>query len=395
VSQSALPRRRSFADLVSRLPLPKVTFWRALAAAVIGVGLVSMIRRFALGLGATTNLTDQYPWGLWVGVKLCGVAFAGGGFAITAAIYLFGVERLRPIARPAVLVAGLGYSCFIASLIMDLGKPYNVWHPMVLWNHHSVMFEVAWCVMLYTTVLSLEFSPVIFERLGWSRAYHTAKKFTIPLVLAGLMLSMMHQSSLGSMYLIVPNRLHPLWYSSGLPIFFFVSSIAAGLSMLTFAFFLAHRILGRRLRRDILQSLAKASVVVLGVYFVMKVFDLLYRGQLGAIVASGIEGPLFLGEMLLGVLIPMILLARSAVRNSKNGLYYTSILVILGMVLNRMNVGVTGFEKSSGVHYFPSFEELSIAAMVVTVGFVVFGLAAKHLPIFPEDYRRNSRLEHH
>jgi Ni/Fe-hydrogenase subunit HybB-like protein len=395
VSWSTLPRRRPLAEVLARLPLPKVTIWRAITAAIIGVGIVSMVRRFALGLGATTNLTDAYPWGLWVGVKLCGVALAGGGFAITAAIHLFGVERLRPIARPAVLVAGLGYSCFIASLIMDLGKPYNVWHPVILWNHHSVMFEVAWCVMLYTTVLTLEFSPAIFERLGWSRAYRIVKKFTIPLVLAGLMLSMMHQSSLGSMYLIVPNRLHPLWYSSGLPIFFFVSSIAAGLSMLTFAFYQAHRILGRRLRRDLLESLARASVVVLGVYLVMKVFDLLYRGQAGALFAPGIEGPLFAGEMLLGVVLPMVLFARTAVRNSRNGLYYTSILVILGMVLNRMNVGVTGFEKSSGVHYFPSFEELSIAAMIVTAGFVVFGLAAKHLPIFPEDLRRNSRLEHH
>jgi Ni/Fe-hydrogenase subunit HybB-like protein len=204
---------------------------------------------------------------------------------------------------------------------------------------------------------------------------------------------MMHQSSLGSMYLITPNRLHPLWYSSAIPIFFFISSIAAGLSMLTFAFYMAHRILKRRLRKDILSTLAQVSVVVLGAYFVMKTFDLTFRGQVGQIFAGGLEGPLFLMEMILGVVLPMILFALPKVRASKYGMFYTSILVILGMVLNRMNVGVTGFEKSSGVSYFPSFTEISIALMIAVVGFVVFGLAARYLPIFPEDRRRNSRLE--
>jgi Ni/Fe-hydrogenase subunit HybB-like protein len=220
--------------------LPRFFFWKTFGAIALGVGIYAAITRFAYGLGATTNLSDQMPWGLWVGFDvLCGVGLAAGGFTITAGVYLFGLKHLRPIARPAVLTAFLGYQLVSAGLLFDLGKPYNIWHPLVMWNPHSVMFEVAWCVMLYSTVLALEFSPMVFEKFGWHTPAKVVKKLSIPLVLAGVLLSTMHQSSLGSVFLIMPTKLHEIWYSTALPIFFFVSSIGVGLSMVIFESYLS------------------------------------------------------------------------------------------------------------------------------------------------------------
>ncbi|MEN8151649.1 MAG: NrfD/PsrC family molybdoenzyme membrane anchor subunit [Planctomycetota bacterium] len=362
--------------------LPKITFWRLFAAASIAVGLYATYVRFFEGIGAASGLTDARPWGIWVAFDvLCGVGLAAGGFTITAAVHLFGLKHLKPIVRPAVLTAFLGYTLVSAGLIFDLGKPWNIWHPVIMWNHHSVMFEVAWCVMLYSTVMALEFSPVVFERFGWAKPLKIVHKFTIPLVLAGVLLSTMHQSSLGTVFLIAPSKVHPLWYSTALPIFFFVSAVAVGLSMVIFESYLSFRFLGHRLKPQVLGSLARGSVVVLSLYFVMRAFDLVFRGAVGHLFEAGIEAPLFAAELGLGVLLPIFLFASERVRNSRRGLFIAATLVVLGFVLGRLNVGLTAFDASQGT-YFPSFLELSITVMLVVIGFVTFGLAAKHLPIF-------------
>ena len=169
---------------------PRITFWRTVFVAIVAAGLWATIVRFSQGLGASTNLSDKFPWGLWIGFDvLCGVGLAAGGFAITATVVILNLERFRPILRPTVLTAFLGYLLVIVALLFDLGRPYRVWHPLVMWNPHSVMFEVAWCVMLYNTVLLLEFSGMIFERLGWVRALVVQQTITLPLVLAGAVLS--------------------------------------------------------------------------------------------------------------------------------------------------------------------------------------------------------------
>ncbi len=369
--------------LAGGFTLPRFFFWKSLGAVILAVGIYATITRFWYGLGATTNLTDQTPWGIWVAFDvLCGVGLAAGGFTITAAVYLFGLKHLRPIARPAVLTAYLGYTLVSAGLIFDLGKPMNIWHPLVMWNPHSVMFEVAWCVMLYSTVLTLEFSPMLFEKLGWHKPAAVVKKLTIPLVLAGVLLSTMHQSSLGSVFLIMPTKLHPLWYSSMLPVFFFVSSIAVGLAMVIFESYLSYRFLGHRLKKDVLMSVARGGVVVLGVYLMLRIVDMLYRGVFPLLFEPGIEAPLFIAELVGGALIPMLLFANYRVRQSRKGLFFAATLVVLGFVLGRLNVALTGFEASSGESYFPSWQELSITLMLVVVGFMAFGLAAKHLPVF-------------
>ena len=196
--------------------------------AILLAGAYATFVRFTQGLN-TTNLSDRSPWGLWIGFSvLCVIALAAGGFTISAVVHVFNFERFKPIVRPTILTAFLGYSLYVVGLLVELGRPYNVWHPIIMWNPHSVMFEIGICALLYTTVLALEFSPILFERLAWHKPYKIVKSVTIPLVFAGVLLSTMHQSSLGTLFLIVPQKLNTLWYTPRLPILFFVSAVALG-----------------------------------------------------------------------------------------------------------------------------------------------------------------------
>ncbi|MBI1750871.1 MAG: Ni/Fe-hydrogenase cytochrome b subunit [Acidobacteria bacterium] len=363
----------------------KPTFWKTVFLVVVVLGLYAAIVRFVQGLGASTNLSDEFPWGLWIGFDvLCGVMLAAGGFTLTACVYLFNLERFRPIVRPTVLTAFLGYALVVVALLFDLGRSYRIWHPLVMWNPRSVMFEVAWCVMLYTTVLSLEFAPVVFERLRMERPRKILRGISIPLVLAGVMLSTLHQSSLGSLYLIVPHKLHPFWYTPLLPVFFFLSAIAIGLAMTIFESSLTAKHLRKHLELPLLQELGRVLLVVLLVYSVLRVQDLYHRGALKLVLQPGYETQLFLLEVLMGLVAPIVLLLFPRVRRSANGLYLSAVLAILGFITNRLNVSITGMEASAGVHYLPKWTELAITASIIAVGFAIFGLAAKHLPIFPD-----------
>jgi hypothetical protein len=210
----------------TKLAGPRPTFWSVVFAAVMAAALYAAYLRFFHGLGAATNLSDRFPWGLWIGFDvLCGVGLAAGGFTLVATVHIFNIERYQPILRPAILTAFLGYLLVIVALLFDLGRSFRIWHALVMWNPRSVMFEVAWCVMLYTTVLMLEFIPVFFERFGWRKALRRIRAISVPLVIVGVILSTLHQSSLGSLYLIVPEKLHPLWYTPLLPVLFFISAI--------------------------------------------------------------------------------------------------------------------------------------------------------------------------
>jgi Ni/Fe-hydrogenase subunit HybB-like protein len=364
--------------------LEKLTFWKVLAGVVLAAGLWATFVRFTGGLGASTNLSDDFPWGLWIGFDvLCGVMLAAGGFTLTAAVYIFHLERFRPIIRPAILTAFLGYVLVVVALLFDLGRSYRIWHPLVMWNPRSVMFEVAWCVMLYTIVLALEFAPVVFERLRLARAMRILRGIAIPLVIVGVILSTLHQSSLGSLYLIVPNKLHPLWYTPLLPVFFFLSAIGTGLAMTIFESSLSARHFGRQLELGLLRDLGRALAVVLAVYFVLRVLDLNHRQALRLALQPGYESSLFLAEMVLGVLLPMALLFCPRVRRSAGGLYLSAVLVVLGFITNRLNVSITGMEASAGLHYLPRWTELAVTASIVTAGFITFAVAVKYLPIFP------------
>jgi Ni/Fe-hydrogenase subunit HybB-like protein len=246
------------------------------------------------------------------------------------------------------------------------------------------MFEVAWCVMLYTTVLAIEFSPVVFERLRLERPRRILKAVATPLVIGGVILSTLHQSSLGSLYLIVPSKLHPLWYTPLLPYLFFVSAIGGGIAMTILESYLSQRAFGRHLEMDLLEPLARAMVVALGVYGLLRFIIIYKNGALAGLLHPGYEGRMFLLEIGVGVLAPVALLLFDRVRTSPTGLIASALMTVMGFVMNRLNISVTGMERAAGVRYLPSWMEVTVSLGLVGLGMALFALAVRYLPIFPE-----------
>ncbi len=362
-----------------------LTFWQWVFALLMAAGLYSTYVRVLYGLGGSTNLSDRFPWGLWIGFDvLCGVGLAAGGFTLAAVVHIFNLERYKPVARPAILTAFLGYVLVIVALLFDLGRPYRIWHALIMWNPRSVMFEVAWCVMLYTTVLFLEFLPAVFERLGWRSPLNALRGVMIPLVILGVILSTLHQSSLGSLYLIVPAKLHPLWYTPILPVLFFISAITVGLAMTIFESWHSSRAFGRQLELPLLAGLGRVLAVSLMVYLVVRFLDLAQRGVLRMALERRTESHLFVLEICLTVL-PMLLLFRRHIRWNPRALYACSVMVIFGFIANRLNVSVTGMEAGSGVSYVPRWTEVALTLSIVAAGFAVFRLAARYLPVFEQE----------
>ncbi|MBI3911773.1 MAG: Ni/Fe-hydrogenase cytochrome b subunit [Armatimonadetes bacterium] len=365
-------------------PRPSITFWRAMLIIILGAGIYSLVARFVYGLGATTALSDAYPWGLWIGFDvLCGVGLSAGGFTLAAMVYVFRLEKYRAILRASLLTAFLGYLLVIVSLLCDLGLPYRIWHPLIMGNLHSPLFEVAMCVMFYTGVLALEFSPALLERLGLQTPLRWIHAAIVPLVITGVLLSTLHQSSLGTLFLIVPNKLHGLWYSPLLPLFFFVSAVGAGLSMVIFESYLSHRAFGTGVHRDILQGLAKASAGVLLLGLAIRLADLLARGKAGLVLEGSLESRMFLLEVALGSVLPIAFYLTPRVRGDRTGLFLAALLALCGFVLNRLNVSFTGVQRSAGQAYFPTWMEMAITIAIIACGFLAFGMAARYLPVFP------------
>lgn len=363
----------------------RLTFWQTIGILITLVGFWATFMRVTQGLGATTNLSDEFPWGIWIGFDvMVGVGLAAGGFTITAAVHIFRLERFKPIVRPTILTAFLGYLLVIVGLLFDLGRPFRIWHPIIMWNPHSVMFEVGWCVTLYTTVLSLEFSPIVLEKFNLQKPLKIVRAITVPTVILGVLLSTLHQSSLGTLYIIMPDKLYGLWYTPILPVLFFVSAIAGGLGMVIVESCLSARAFGRHLENDLLADLSRVIVAVLALYLVIKVQDMISHDTFSLIFASGPEQFLFLVEIGFGAIIPLCLLAIPAIRKDPTSRFYAALLVVLGFVLNRLNVATTGMQRGLQADYFPSPLELAVTGMLIVFGFVAFALAAKHLPIFPE-----------
>ncbi|GAW91089.1 NrfD/PsrC family molybdoenzyme membrane anchor subunit [Calderihabitans maritimus] len=353
-----------------------------LSALFIGVSIYRLIN----GLGVATNLSDEWPWGLWilVDVKL-GVALAAGGFTTVGLYHIFGVKKLKPIVKPAVLTAWLGYLMVGVGLLLDLGRWYNFWHPIVYWGHHSVMFELFWCVLLYTLVLTGEFGPTIFKRLGWKGIAKGLTGVTIPLVILGIVLSTLHQSSLGSLYILMAGKLHPLWWSMLLPVFYFLTAVAVGPAMVTVESYLSARAYKREFELDIMQTLGKFSAWVLGIYFVLRLIDLAYRGYLGAVFSGTLEGNMFLLEIMLGVILPLLIYLVPNFRKTVGGVVTAATLTIVGVILNRTNVVFTGMWASAGTSYVPSWMEVAITLGLISTGVLAYQFFVENFEVFAEE----------
>ncbi|HWB99371.1 MAG TPA: Ni/Fe-hydrogenase cytochrome b subunit [Bryobacteraceae bacterium] len=362
--------------------LARLTVWRGIFAVLMLAGLYSTYLRVRYGLGGSTNLSDQFPWGLWIGFDiLCGVGLAAGGFTLVAVVHIFNVERYRPILRPAILTAFLGYVLVVLALLFDLGRPDRLWHPLVMWNPHSVMFEVAWCVTLYTTVLFLEFLPMVLERFGLHRPLGWLKSISVPLMIAGVILSTLHQSSLGTVYLIVPEKLYGLWYTPLLPLFFYLSAISVGLAMTIFESWHSSRAFGRQLELPLLAGMARVLAVLLMVSLFVRFLDLLHRGALPLLLRNRTETWLYALEILLAV-VPMLLLFQARIRRNAGALYGCAVLVVFSFIANRLNVSITGMEAGSGTHYLPKWTEVAITLSIIAAGFATFRVIAQYFPVF-------------
>jgi Ni/Fe-hydrogenase subunit HybB-like protein len=370
--------------------LGKITLWRAIFAVIMAAGLYAAYTRFFLGFQQSTHLTDPQPWGLWVGLgTLCGVGLSAGGFAIAAAVYLLGFERYRPVLRTAVTVSFLGYMSVVIGMMYELGLPWRIWHPMVMWNRKSVLFEVAWCVMLYSTVLALEFSPALVERIPWKRFrefyLHWHHHILIALVMIGTVLSSLHQSFLGGLYLLTKGKMDPLWYSPYLPTLFYLSAIPAGLAVTVMAIYLCIRSLNARVDTRILSEVSRVIAPMLIIYGLFRAVDLVTHNATHQLWTWREETWSFWLEIVLFILAPVILLSWDKVRNNPQYLYWTCALVVMGFMANRLNVAITGLQASSGVYYVPKWNEFALTVATVAAMVAAFRYAVIHLDILPKN----------
>ena len=364
---------------------------------LMGIAFVVAMTRYIFGIGAISDLSYSYPWGFWISFDLfTGVVISSGGFLMAGTVYILGIKEFQPLLRPSILTAFIGYVMVSIALLVDLGQPLRIWYMMIHWNGTSVLLEIGICVMSYLTVLAIEFAPVVLERFPkLHNIAHIIHKFIMPFVILGVVLSTLHQSSLGSLLLIQPAKLHPLWWTPILPIMFFTSAISVGLAMIIFESSLSSRYFQRGLETHLLEKLAKAIPVVLVIYAVLKFGELAVAGDLGYLFTSGIMSILFWAEILIGVVTPIIWFSIKKNRTSPNGLLTGAIIVLLGMILNRFNVSWFAVKHPdpmfylptfmSNVSYFPTLPEVAVSIGIFAAGILAFGLAAKYLPVFEDE----------
>lgn len=353
-------------------------------AAITVFGLGVGVYRLAAGLGAATNLSKEFPWGIWISFDLTTVALAGGAFTLAALVYVFHMHDLHAATRPTVLFGLLGYSAVLVILFFDLGRWDRFWHFLVYPNLNSALFEVSWCIALYSIVLFYEFSPAILENRGRDRLLKFIKKYTIVMVIAGVTLSSMHQSSLGTLFVIMSPRLHPLWYSMLLPVFFLVSSLAAGIALVITAAIISASLFHQTLKPRVIEKLGWFIPWILSFYLALKLGELLLTEELGLLFTSGIYSVLFLAELIIGVIIPIILFSIKKVRMSRRGSLIAALFVIAGIVMNRFDTSWFAMEPVSGAHYSPSWMEVAILAGVAAGVLLVFTLISRFFPVFKE-----------
>ncbi|MDZ7832920.1 MAG: Ni/Fe-hydrogenase cytochrome b subunit [Desulfobacterales bacterium] len=366
------------------------TPFNIVTGAILLMGLVLTVIRFTGGLGAVTNLDHNNPWGIWIGFDLlCGVALAAGGYVTSAACYLFGLKRYHSAVRPAILTAFLGYALVVLALTYDVGRPWRLPYPIFFsQGTSSLLFEVALCVMLYLTVLFIEIVPAALEWLGLRRARNLVARLVLALTIFGVILSTMHQSSLGALYLIAPSKLHPLWYSTYLAVFFFVSSMFAGLSMVIFESTLSHRFLHYKMDQEHLDQgegialgFAKAASFIMMGYVFIQLIGVALDHDWGHLATGW--GAWYLVELLGFVALPAFVYAIAVREKRLRLIRWTAVWTVLGIVLNRLNVSLVAFnwQLPADQRYFPSWMEIGTTIFIVTLGVVAYRFIATRMPI--------------
>jgi Ni/Fe-hydrogenase subunit HybB-like protein len=390
---------------------------------LVFLGAVAIGFRLWYGLGVTTNLSDAVPWGLWKILNMvAGVAVATGGFTVGFLVYVLKLERFRPLVKPAILIAFLGYGSSVFALVLDIGLPHRIWHPILMWNVHSFLFEVAWCVMLYFTVTMIELSPTVLERFRLQRLAGFLHRIAPGVVIVGIALSSLHHSSLGSLFLVTPLRLHSLWYSPLLPVQFILSAIGAGMMGVALVKILYARhydpesIFGsppadrpvavtcateragggkasdRGPDFPMVRRVAAIAASVLAAYLVLKIVDLSVGGTWRHLLRGSWESWFWAVEVLVAAVLPVVLLAVPRTRNSPVGVGAASLCAVVGLFWNRLNVGVFGYFRDAGEIYVPSLVEWALSLGVIAAAVLAFLYAVENLPIFDTQWKRRREL---
>ena len=364
-------------------------------------GLIFLFGRFFFGIGAVTNLSNQYPWGLWIGVDVAaGVALAAGGFTSAALGHVMHRESIHVILRPALLTAMLGYTFVAIGVFVDIGRWYYIWHPLIFWNGNSALFEVGICVMIYMTVLYIEFLPIVTERFIGRVNFKSFLTFLnnpidkflrlldkglgltmFVFVIAGVVLSTLHQSSLGTLMIIAGPKMHPLWQTPVLPLLFLLSAFAVGFPMVIMESLTASKSFGMKPEKEVLTSLSRFIGPLLGVYLAFKIGDMVIRETFVYLTQLNLASVMFTIEIVVGVIIPLRLFLLPSIRQSTTGLYIASLLVIFGVLINRFNNFIIAYNPPyTETSYFPAIGEIS-----VTLGFAALEILfyRAYVMIFP------------
>lgn len=387
-------RENGFRFFLSELK-PKgkwLTPFNIISVPVIILGVILIVIRFWKGIGAVTNLTQDVPWGLWIGFDVVtGVAFAGGAYVITFMVYILNMKKYRPIVRVTVLNGFLAYVFYAGALLLDLGRPWNVINPIIgnSFGVNSVLFLVAWHFLLYMIAQLIEFSPAIAEWLGARRIHKILSALTVGAVIFGITLSTLHQSGLGALYLMAKEKIHPLWYSEFIPIMFFVSSIFAGLSMVIFEGSISHKVFASQIsgpnhhaQKSIITGLAKICAGTMFAYFFLQLLVFIHDKEWIWLLTP--MGYWYLTEMLGFVLLPMILFFVSYRRTNTLLVRIAAILTMLGIIINRLNVTVIGFQWDMPVRYIPSWMEIVITLTVIFTEIWIFRWVINRMPVLRE-----------
>jgi Ni/Fe-hydrogenase subunit HybB-like protein len=369
-----------------------LTLFNVISAPIILLSAILLVIRFTRGLGAITNLSQSYPWGLWIGFDVVtGVAFAGGAYVITFLVYVLKQERYHSIVRVTVLNGFLAYVFYAGALLLDLGRPWNVVNPIIgnSFGVSSVLFLVAWHFMLYMMAAFLEFSPAVAEWLGMRRTRRVLASLTLGAVIFGVTLSMLHQSGLGALYLMAKGKIHPLWYSEFIPLLFFISSIFAGLSVVIFEGTISRKVFRARLTEEhhvrhdeIVLGLSKICAGTMFVYLVLKILDVVHGAKAGLLTTP--MGHWFLLEVVGFVLVPWILFTEAVRWRSQSLCKLAAVLTLVGILLNRLNVSIIAFKWYMPVRYVPSLWEVVVTLGVVFAEIWVFRWIVNRMPVLSE-----------
>jgi len=394
-------RRSTWKFLLSELkPKGKIfTPFNIISLPIMLLGLVLIVIRFWKGIGSITNLTQEVPWGLWIGFDVVtGVAFAGGAYVITFMVYILNMKKYKSIVRVTVLNGFLAYVFYAGALLLDLGRPWNVVNPIIgnSFGTSSVLFLVAWHFLLYMIAELIEFSPAIAEWLGAKRIHKILSGMTIAAVIFGITLSTLHQSGLGALYLMARDKIHPLWYNEFIPIMFFVSSIFAGLSLVIFEGSISQRVFfnqisekNHKAHHNIVIGLSKICAMAMFAYFFLQVLVFVHNQHWDLLNTP--MGYWYLTEMIGFVLLPMLLFYFSYRRNNVLLIKVAAVITMLGIIINRLNVSVIGFRWDAVSHYYPSWMEIVVTLAVIFTEIWIFRWVINRMPVLrePPSWARN------